>query len=211
MASADKIEWLKERLLKPLPGIAAQEIMGARVKEMPLIIPGDARPSAVLSLLFLHNDILHTLLIKRTDDGRAHSGQISFPGGRYEPSDADLKATALREANEEVGIISDEVEMLGALTPLYIPVSNFVVNPFIGYSLKQPFYTPSSNEVARIIEVPLEELLHPERKTKVEVTSPVDKTFRRTVPAYKLNDGTIIWGATAMILSELQVLFEEYR
>ena len=211
MSDKDKIGWLKERLLKPLPGRGAQELMGARVKPMPDVLPENARASAVLSLLFLHNDHLHTLLIQRTDDGKAHSGQISFPGGRYESSDGDLVTTALREANEEVGIAAADVEILGGLTPLYIPVSNFIVHPFIGYSGKQLFYTPSSNEVARTIEVPLEELLHPERKAKVEVTSPVDKTFRRTVPAYRLNDGTIIWGATAMIFSELQVLFEEYK
>lgn len=209
MIDAAIIERLKERLAKPLPGIAGQERMAARVKPMPFEIPVNARPSAVLSLLFTHNSILHTLLIQRTDDGRAHSGQISFPGGRHEPFDADLITTALREANEEVGVTADEVEILGGLTPLYIPVSNFIVHPFIGYSKRQPIYKPSTNEVARIIEVPLEDLLKPERKTIVEVTSPADKTFIRNVPAYKLDDGTVIWGATAMIFSELQVLLEE--
>ncbi len=211
MGDTGKISWLKERLAQGLPGNAAQELMGARVKEMPAAVPDTARPSAVLSLLFLHNDTLHTLLIERTADGRAHSGQISFPGGRYETADNDLETTALREANEEVGIVPADVEILGGLTPLYIPVSNFIVHPFVGYSDRQPVYSLSSNEVARIIEMPLDELLHPERKTRVEVTSPVDKTFRRAVPAYKLTDGSIIWGATAMIISELQVLFEEYK
>lgn len=207
----EKIEWLKERLAQPLPGTGAHELMAARVKPMPNLIPFDARPSAVLSTLFMHKNTLHTLLIKRAEDGKAHSGQVSFPGGRQELSDADLAATALREAYEEVGIIPAEVEILGGLTPLYIPVSNFIVHPFIGYTARRPSYRINNKEVARIIEIPLQELLHPDRKTKIEVTSPADASFIRTVPAYTLPDGTVIWGATAMIFSEFQVLLGEYQ
>jgi len=210
LSGISEIEWLKKRLAEPLPGIAAQELMAARVKPMPSSIPDNARPSAILISLFYIDGILHTLLIKRTDDGRAHSGQISFPGGRYEEADRKLEATAAREANEEVGIDPSSIELLGGLTPLYIPVSNFMVHPFIGYLPQQPVYTLSNKEVARIIELPVEELLHPERKTNAEVTSAADKNFRRVVPAYQLADGSIIWGATAMIISELQVLFNEH-
>ena len=184
--------------------------MTGRVLPMPGTIPDNARPSAVLGLLFPVTDVLHMLLIRRTSDGRAHSGQISFPGGRHEPTDADLLATALREAEEEVGLISSTVNIIGALSPLYIPVSNFQVYPYIGYTAKRPDYILSAHEVDSIIEVPLDELLHPERKTRVEVTSPADRTFIREVPAYKLQDSTIIWGATAMIISELQVVLEEF-
>lgn len=205
------IDWLRKRLAEPLPGTAAHELMAARVRPMPLVIPYDARPSAVLASIFFHRDQLHTLMIKRTEDGKAHSGQVSFPGGRQERSDADLAATALREAYEEVGIRPADVEILGGLTPLYIPVSNFLVHPFIGYMNKRPSYRLNDKEVARVIEIPLRELLHPDRKTQIEVTSPADKSFIRTVPAYTLPDGTIIWGATAMMFSEFQVLFGEYE
>jgi 8-oxo-dGTP pyrophosphatase MutT (NUDIX family) len=206
-----KIDWLKERLKAPLPGFEAQELMAARVKPMPFQIPDNARPSAVLIALFYVNGSLHTLLIKRTDDGKAHSGQVSFPGGRFEKTDESLSNTALREAYEEVGIVSGAVEILGGLTPLYIPVSNFMVHPFIGFLSQRPDYIVSHKEVAHIIELPIDELLHPERKTSAEVTSAADKNFRRIVPAYKLVDDSIIWGATAMIISELQVLFEAYE
>lgn len=209
MNERNKIDWLKNRLKAPLPGFEAQELMAARVKPMPFEIPGNARPSAVLISLFFIDDILHTLLIKRTDDGKAHSGQVSFPGGRFEQADTSLSSTALREAQEEVGIVSASVEILGGLTPLYIPVSNFMVHPFVGFLSPKPDYVISNKEVARVIELPMDELLHPERKTNTEVTSAADKNFRRVVPAYKLLDGSIIWGATAMIISELQVIFGE--
>jgi 8-oxo-dGTP pyrophosphatase MutT (NUDIX family) len=163
----------------------------------------------VLSLLFPHNGELQLLLMKRTEDGRAHSGQVSFPGGRQDPTDADLRATALREAQEEVGIMSSEVDILGQLTTLYIPVSNFQVYPFVAFSASRPEYNLSHSEVASIIEVPLTEFLKEERKVETVVTSPADPTFIRKVSAYQLEDGSIIWGATAMILSELEVILSE--
>ena len=204
----DKIEWLRERLKQPLPGRSAQERMTGRVISMPVKVPENARPSAVLCLLFPMNDELHVLLMKRREDNTAHSGQVSFPGGSYEPTDADLKATALREAQEEVGILSSEVDILGALTPLYIPISNFNVYPFVGYAKQRPEYNLSHNEVSYTIEVPLATLLQPVRKIKTDVTSPVLPTVIRNVNAYKLEDGTIIWGATAMMISELEAIME---
>ena len=206
----DKIEWLRERLAQPLPGRAAQERMMGRVVGMPLKIPDNARPSAVLCLLFPVDDDLNVLLMKRREDKTAHSGQVSFPGGSYDQSDADLKATALREAQEEVGIVSSEVDILGALTPLYIPVSNFNVYPYVGFAHQRPVYNLSHNEVSYTIEVPLSSLLHPDRKTLADVTSPVVPGIIRQVRAYKLEDNTIIWGATAMIISELEAVLETF-
>lgn len=204
-------EWLQERLQMPLPGIEAHKKMMARVRELPEKIPGDARPSAVLSLLFPENGDLNLLLIKRTEDGKAHSGQISFPGGRKEENDADLRATALRETHEEVGIMSSEVSVSGALTPLYIPVSNFMVYPFVGLMENKPEYLLGKEEVARIFEVPVKELFSEKSKSVVRVTSPADKSFVRNVNAYLLADGSAVWGATAMILSELEAIFKERR
>jgi 8-oxo-dGTP pyrophosphatase MutT (NUDIX family) len=206
----DKIEWLRERLSQPLPGRVAQELMMARAVNMPIKVPDNARPSAVLCLLFPVNDELNMLLMKRREDKTAHSGQVSFPGGSYEQSDADMKATALREAQEEVGIASSEVDILGALTPLYIPVSNFNVYPYVGYARQRPVYNLSHNEVSYTIEVPLNSLLHADRKTVTDVTSPAFPGMIRQVKAYKLKDGTIIWGATAMIISELEAVLEPF-
>ncbi len=205
----DQIERLRARLQMPLPGFAAQERMIGRVISMPPKVPDNARPSAVLCLLFPVNDELNVLLMKRREDKTAHSGQVSFPGGRYEETDADMKATALREAQEEVGIMSADVDILGPLTTLYIPVSNFNVYPFVGYTPSRPQYNLSHSEVSYTIEVPLAHLFHADRKTLAEVVSPKYPDIKRTVNAYKLHDDTIIWGATAMILSELEVLYSD--
>ena len=180
-----------------------------RVLPHPIVVPENARPSAVLCLLFPIDIELHMLLMKRREDKTAHSAQVSFPGGSYEATDADFKATALREAQEEVGIVSSDVDILGALTPLYIPVSNFNVYPFVGYSAERPQYNLSHNEVSYTIEVPLSSLLHPDRKSVTDVVSPVVPGVIRNVNAYKLEDGTIIWGATAMMISELEAILEE--
>ncbi|HXS38239.1 MAG TPA: CoA pyrophosphatase [Flavipsychrobacter sp.] len=206
-----QIDWLKKRLQQPLAGLNAQELMAARVLPMPIVIPENARPSAVLCLLFPVNDKLNVLLMKRKEDRSAHSAQISFPGGKQEHFDADLKATALREAQEEVGILSSEINILGALTPLYIPVSNFQVYPFVGFSEKKLTYNLSKSEVAYVVELPLNSLFHKDRKTITDVVSPATPDVIRKVKAYRLEDGTIIWGATAMILSELEVIMQEYR
>lgn len=205
-----KIDWLKNRLQEKLPGVLAHELMMARVRAMPTDIPVDARESAVLILLFPHEEELHLLLIKRAEDGHAHSGQISFPGGRKDSTDESLQATALREANEEVGINESKLKILGQLSPLYIPVSNFHVFPFVAYAEERLEYYKNQQEVAAIIEIPIEEIFSDKIKTIAKVTSPADKTFVRNVNAYQLEDGTIIWGATAMILSELEVVLKEY-
>jgi 8-oxo-dGTP pyrophosphatase MutT (NUDIX family) len=203
------IEWLKIRLQEPLPGVLGQERMAARVIPMPDVIPNNARPSAVLGLLFPSDGKLQMLLIKRISDGKAHSGQIGFPGGKQDTSDADLKATALREAHEEVGLLSADVDIIGSLTPLYIPVSNFQVYPFLAFSKTKPEYNISESEVEDILEISLDDLFHAERKTMVNVTSPVMPEILRSVRAYKLESGSIIWGATAMIISELETIMEE--
>ena len=182
-----------------------------RVLPHPINVPENARPSAVLCLLFPTNEELNVLLMKRREDKTAHSGQVSFPGGSYEAADADLKVTALREAQEEVGIVSSEVDILGALTPLYIPVSNFNVYPYVGYARQRPEYNLSQNEVSYTIEVPLSSLLHSDRKTIANVVSPAAPGTIRNVNAYKLEDGTIIWGATAMIISELETVLGEAK
>lgn len=205
------VESLRERLLHPLPGRAAQERMTGRLRPMPDEIPEHAKDSAVLQLLFPLHGEPHLLLMRRTEDGRAHSGQISFPGGRYEPEDASLMITALREAEEEVGIVAGEVEVLGALTPLYIPVSYFMVHPFVAWSATRPDYLPSKDEVSEILEVPLAHLFNPANKTETQVQPSSMPGVTFTVPAYSLPDGAFIWGATAMMLAELEAVILPLR
>jgi 8-oxo-dGTP pyrophosphatase MutT (NUDIX family) len=184
-------------------------------RHRPLITdaPPDARPSGVLSLLFpdeQHTD-LKLLLIRRVSDGTAHSGQISFPGGKHERTDADLRATALREAQEEVGLPAADVQILGALSPLYIPVSNFMVYPFVGFATARPSYLLSEREVAAVIEAPLSRLLHPQNKIITQVRPAAMPGLSLTVPAYHLDADAFVWGATAMIISELEALLLERR
>jgi len=206
----ETIAWLEQRLQQPLPGFEAQRRMIGRVLPTPASIPENARLSAVLGLLFPVKDDLRVLLIRRTEDGHAHSGQISFPGGRKDEEDETLLHTALREAREEVGIDTNEIKVLGQLSSTYIPVSNFHVFPFLAFAKEKPITIPNSLEVAYTIEVSLNDLLKEDFKTKTTVTSSADKSFIREVNAYRLHDGGIIWGATAMIISELEVIYAEY-
>ncbi len=180
-----------------------------RVKRMPGEVPVTARPSAVLCLIFPVNNEPHVLFMKRREDNTPHSGQVSFPGGSYEQTDADYRATALREAQEEVGIMSADVEILGALTSLYIPVSNFNVYPYVGYAKQRPIYNLSHAEVSYVFEVPLRVLFDPAIKSVVSVSSPAVQGMQFKVNAYLPDGKTIIWGATAMILSELEEVLKQ--
>jgi 8-oxo-dGTP pyrophosphatase MutT (NUDIX family) len=200
------IDQVSNRMQRPLPGLPAQLRMVGRVVTMPTTVPADAKSSAVLCLLFRDNNQWHILLMKRMGDKGPHSGQVSFPGGRHEPTDADYTATALREANEEVGIAPEAVRLLGALTPLYIPVSNYNVYPFLGWVPERPNYLLSPTEVEYVLELPLSVLFHEERKTIAHIKSPAFPDAVRKVNAYQMNDGTTIWGATAMILAEIEEL-----
>lgn len=206
---ATEIERLKSRLRMPLPGQAAQSNMASRQRRLELNAPADARPSAVLGLFFPVEGALNILFIKRVEDGKTHGGQISFPGGKRDQEDIDLQATALREANEEVGIEANDVEIIGALSTLYIPVSNFNVYPYLGYMPYKPDYIINHYEVDRVLEIPISHLWHDSTKITTTITPSSYPQMKLTVPAYQVNDNDIIWGATAMILAELETVMAE--
>lgn len=198
---------LRQRLAQPLPGLAAQ-LQGAppyRGEIMPATIPDTARLCAVLIPLYWHEEKWHTAFMRRAEDGYAHSGQVSFAGGGREPQDIDFEQTALREAQEELGISPEGAQVLGQLTQLYIPPSNSLVYPIIAHLPQRPAFSPDPKEVAYVIEAPLETLLHPDTRTHHPMT------FRNQeiqMPAFQLQ-GNIIWGATAMMVSELLAVLEE--
>lgn len=200
--------WLSQRLQQPLPG--HQRMHSSPRTPVVTAVPATARPSAVLLLLFPVDRHLNLLLIKRTEDGHAHSGQISFPGGKQDPEDSNLMATALREAWEEVGLTKEKVSVLGQLTPLYIPVSNYHVFPFVAMTQERPAYQLSQDEVAAVLETPLLDILNPATKITTRIALPRERGLVRKVQAYRLRDGSIVWGATAMILAELEMLLEEW-
>ncbi len=209
MTNSEIITRLEQRLKKPLPGIAAQKLMASGKRKMQLKAPPDAKLSAVLGLLFPKDDLLNLLLIKRIEDGKPHSGQISFPGGRKDDTDDTLLTTALREAQEEVGVQPEQVQVIGSLSELYIPVSNSNVYPYIGYTRQMSDYILSPNEVQYVLEVPIDQLFDPERKTIREIRPSAFPDMTIKAPAYHWDDDHIIWGATAMIISELEALLKE--
>ena len=193
------IEIIKEELQKPLPGLEAQHIMVPKSRLNDLAKePIGAKKGGVLIMLYENSSELMLAFIVRTDDGGVHGGQISFPGGKHEEGDNDLMHTALREAEEEVGIDAKKVQVIGNLTTMYIPVSNYLVSPTVGYYIGKPDFRLNTAEVADLIEVPLRELL----KEKSKSVGTVDVRGNKfDVPVFKV-DKHQIWGATAMILNE---------
>lgn len=200
-------ESLKLRLNIPLPGSSAHLKMASKVrlKEMEgKYDTSNAIRSSVLILLYLKKKILHTAFILRQTYDGIHSGQISFPGGRWEKNDSTLVNTALREAHEEVNIHPHSVNVLGTLSEIYIPPSNHLVLPVIGYSITTPSFFPDKAEVEKIIESDLSFLFEPE---KIKQTIINVRGYEIEAPYFDVNH-EVVWGATAMILSELKEVIE---
>lgn len=171
----------------------------ARVNKRPSDMPGQPRIGAVLLLLYCKENRLHIVLTERRADLSSHAGQISFPGGRRESSES-LQVTALRETHEEIGVPPTAITILGQMTDIYIPPSDFEVYPFVGWyhNGKRPSFQPSLTEVAQILEVPLSHLMHPGTRK----TGPWQfRGMTLTVPYFDV-EGHMVWGATAIMLSE---------
>jgi 8-oxo-dGTP pyrophosphatase MutT (NUDIX family) len=167
--------------------------------------PRDGRPAAVLVLVIPDADgEARIVLTERTTGGRHHSGEISFPGGRAEPEDADLVATALREAAEEIGLRPTEagLRVVGTLEPFWIPVSNYLVTPVVAVASARPSLVAAPDEVARIIEAPLDAFL---RGAPIEIVERTIDDWTIRYGAYAV-EGLLVWGATARILGQLGAL-----
>lgn len=202
---------LSERMAAPLPGLDAQLQMasGVRVKAVKNSMPdtSKARIGAVLIALFPDkNGIVRTVLMKRPDYDGTHSGQVSFPGGKVEEEDVDIVATALREAEEEVNIKPQEVKVIGQLTELYIPPSNFLVHPVLGVLEKPPVLMPDKHEVQSIHIPELSYLLRDDIIDEKEIE--LRSGFKLRTPYFKV-DGHTVWGATAMIIAELKDILKD--
>lgn len=195
------IDNLKIQLRRPLPGVDAQFEM-AHIKREKIIHPEEGyRPSAVLILLYpTQNNQPAILLIERSLYPGYHSGQIALPGGKAEPEETDLQKTALREFFEETGC-AETPEIIGALSPMYIPVSRFMVQPYVGFLNSRPEFNINKDEVNQLLELSIVDLLHPETVQETVVEPRPDLTF--STPYFNV-EGKILWGATAMMLNELK-------
>ncbi|TDQ25781.1 NUDIX hydrolase [Tenacibaculum caenipelagi] len=199
------IEKLQEKQLGGLPSqFKLAPKLRTRFSEE-LIQSRKPKKAAVLALFYPDsNNQTRFLLTERASYNGAHSSQISFPGGKFDKIDNNLQTTALRETYEEVGVPSETIQIIRQTSDAYIPPSNFLVAPFIGISEVTPFFTPN-DEVAGIIEVLLTDLLDDSNVTSIEMETSYMKNIE--VPCFKLND-YIVWGATAMMLSEIKDLFK---
>ncbi|MGN7809383.1 NUDIX hydrolase [Flavobacterium sp. 22076] len=159
------------------------------------------RIAAVMMLFYPKNEKTHLILIVRNAYNGVHSSQIAFPGGKYELTDRDYQETALRETSEEIGVLPEKIEIIKHFTPMYIPPSNFLVHPYLGIAKEELSFYPDAREVASIIELPLSVFLDDE--IMIETTLSTSYGNDILVPAFYI-ENHIVWGATAMILSELR-------
>lgn len=193
---------LKNNLLTSLPGQSAQEKLEPISRKRFNPFPDPTKPpreSAVLILLFPENGGLSTAFIKRNEYDGVHSGQVAFPGGKKEFSDENHSFTALREANEEIGITPEDVIIIGNLSVIYIPPSNFNVQPVVGWLPYTPKFLIDPSEVSMVFSVPLKEILMKENIHKKTITLRDGSNIE--APCYIFSN-QVIWGATSMILSE---------
>lgn len=192
--------------MSALPGSDAQDRMSSRSRltiEEYLKRNPDYRTSAVMMLLFPAGNFISSLLIERPSYEGVHSGQLALPGGRKEDSDEDLLHTAIRETFEEVGVMVPRENVIGPLTPIYIPPSRFLVHPFVALLEERPEFIPDEREVESLLEVNVSLFLDDEVKQRRRIQ--VGENMFLEAPCYMIGD-KILWGATAMMFSEMEAI-----
>jgi len=199
--------YLQERLRQELPGKKAHlEVAPYRKVTFNSTELLQAKKSSVLILFYSKNDSIYTALMQRTTYKGLHSGQVSFPGGKVEPSDSSIIHTALREANEEIGIIANDVKIIGQLTDVFISVSNFHVVPIVGILKQTPNFILGKREVEAIIELNVTDLICQQLlQNKVKMAN---NTIVK-VPSFECQQ-KVIWGATALMLNELKYILSDW-
>jgi 8-oxo-dGTP pyrophosphatase MutT (NUDIX family) len=197
---------IRKALSQTLPGLASHRKMLPLNRELEAGLDEQIRikHSSVLLLLFVENEELKVCLIKRPEHMKHHAGQIALPGGRIEKGETALE-TAFRETWEEIGISSDQIEILGSLSELYVQVSRFQIHPFVGWLDKKPEFTINRNEVEKAILFPLKNFKNAFEEAELKTVSGQLK-----VPCIKY-EGEIIWGATAMILYEFYDALKQFN
>lgn len=204
------ISHLEIALKQSLPGKPAQALLKPYLKinknidaPLPLVTP---KKGAVMALIYPKYDVPHILFIERPVYDGVHSGQIAFPGGKIEKEDATVVAAALRETFEEVGILQKDIKVLGALSEVYVFASNFMVFPFVGVIDNLSTLKLQETEVAGILEIPLSIFF----EDNIIKEKPIKNAFGFTLmaPYYDLS-GKTLWGATAMMVSELCTIIKD--
>nr|WP_209331762.1 CoA pyrophosphatase [Lunatimonas salinarum] len=191
----------------PLPGRKGQMLMAPLPMDeerFEQVSGTHVRQGAVLVLFYPDEGGCMVPFVKRPNYVGVHSGQVSLPGGKRDPDDEDLVNTALRETYEEIGVSSSEIKIFGKLSSLYIPPSNFSVFPFLGYTEQKPQFKPDPYEVDRLITCSFEYLASANIRKKKPLRSGLTTL---TAPYFDI-DNEVVWGATAMILSELLYLWD---
>ncbi len=199
---------LSDRLKNPLPGSVAHEPL--RATPNGLIKPrfehrSPPRPGSVLILLYEERGKIMFPLTKRPDYMGTHGGQISLPGGKAEPGETRIE-TALREAEEEIGVPASHIEVLGALTEFFVIPSNILVTPVVGYLNVSPDFKPDSKEVKKILIGSIEDLLQADAVRTKEIMA--GNMFPMLAPHFEI-ENEIVWGATAMMLNEFRTIVQE--
>lgn len=200
---------LSRQLKEPLPGKAAQNRMTPITRKK---YPSDpdlsqAKTSSVLALFYPENGSIRLVFIQRPVYNGVHSGQIAFPGGGFEEQDRDVMETALRETHEEIGVPPEQIVVIGKLSDLYIPPSNFLVHPYVGYVDQPPHFRPDPEEVSEVFSLDIHSLLNETCFQHREVSG---RSYSFTVPCFYLQK-RLIWGATSMMLSELLEVIRNFR
>ena len=197
----------------------AKETLPATMAHVKMIPPGrlellnnqdythfNPKKAAVLMLLYPKNGVTHLALIVRNSYPGIHSSQIAFPGGKVELSDKSLAHTAIRETFEEIGVLENSISIIRSFTEVYIPPSNFLVSPFLGYTEQEISFTLCIDEVSEIIELPLHHFLDDKNIVQVPMSTSYATNFK--VPAFQINDH-LVWGATAMMMMELKEMIKK--
>jgi len=195
---------LRRRLTQPLPGLAAQ----LRMAPDPRAWPEEGatlRPAAALLLIYPNAGEWHVPLTVRGSGLRHHTGQVSLPGGRLDHPDESVEQAALREAEEEIGVLPNTVEIIGRLTPVSIAVSGHLLQPVIGVAQERPTFSIAAPEVERLIELPVARLTERDAVGSERRVRPLPPHVIQVVPYFDI-DGARVWGATAMVLAEFAAL-----
>ncbi|MFZ4725578.1 MAG: NUDIX hydrolase [Paludibacter sp.] len=203
-------EYIKLKLSTPLPGLdshlkmAPKNRIASYLNEQ--IMVDNARKSAVLILFYHDEDELKMIVIRRSVYVGIHSGQIAFPGGRYEDEDGDVRVTALREIEEEIGIPEEKIEIISRLSDIYVPPSNFLISVFVGYLAEKPKYKIDEREVDEVIEIPFSDFFLPNVIKQKDFFVNSIKAVSNA-PYFDVTNAEI-WGASAMVISELLDLLQ---